>query len=160
MQNLNIICIDDQREVLASLKKDLETLKSYFDIEYCESAEEAKELIEEIDKDGNEIAVLICDHIMPESTGVDFLVEIDKDIRFSHTKKILFTGLATHKDAIMAINNADLDYYIEKPWESENLIAAVKTLITKFILERGINYSDYLPVLDQEVLYQELRNRT
>ena len=157
MEKPNIVCVDDQREVLATLKKDLEEFTELFKIEYCESAEEAFELIEEIDAEGDHLALLICDHIMPVSNGIDFLIEVDKDMRFIKTKKLLLTGLATHQDTIIAINNANIDYYVEKPWESENLIQAVKFLITKFILAVGIEYKNFLPVLDQELLYKELR---
>ena len=157
MQKPNIVCVDDQREVLATLKKDLEDFTKFFKIEYCESAEEAFDLIEEIDANGEYLALLICDHIMPVSNGIDFLIEVDKDIRFIKTRKLLLTGLATHQDTIVAINNANIDYYVEKPWESENLRNAVKYLITKYILNTGIEYKLYLPILDQELLYKELR---
>ena len=93
MQKPKIICVDDQREVLATLKKDLEEFIELFKIEYCESAEEAMELIEEIDENGDHLALLICDHIMPVSNGIDFLIEVDKDIRFTKTQKLLLTGL-------------------------------------------------------------------
>ena len=156
MQKPNIICVDDQREVLATLKKDLEEFIELFKIEYCESAEEAFELIEEIDENGDHLALLICDHIMPVSNGIDFLIEIDEDNRFTKTKKILLTGLATHQDTIVAINNASIDFYIEKPWESNNLVGAVKNLITKYILSAGIEYKDFLSILDQDFLYKEL----
>jgi two-component system, chemotaxis family, chemotaxis protein CheY len=157
MQKPNIVCVDDQREVLATLRKDLEGFVDFFKIEYCESAEEANELIEEIDDKGEHLALLICDHIMPVSTGIDFLIEVDKDIRFAKTNKLLLTGLATHQDTIVAINNANIDFYVEKPWESENLINVVKLLITKYILAAGIEYKEFLSILDQELLYKELR---
>jgi len=134
MQKPIIICVDDQREVLATLKKDLEEFIELFKIEYCESAEEANELIEEIDENGDHLVLLICDHIMPVSNGIDFLIEVDKDIRFTKTQKLLLTGLATHQDTIVAINSASIDFYVEKPWESKNLVGAVKNLIIKFRL--------------------------
>lgn len=157
MQKPNIVCVDDQREVLATLKKDLEEFVELFKIEYCESAEEANELIEEIDENGDHLALLICDHIMPVSNGIDFLIEVDKDMRFTKTKKLLLTGLATHQDTIVAINNASIDFYVEKPWESKDLVGAVKHLITKYILSSGIEYKNYLSMLDQDLLYKELR---
>jgi len=157
MQKPNIVCIDDQREVLATLKKDLEIFLNFFEIEYCESAEEAEEVIDEIDANGEHLALLICDHIMPATNGIDFLIEIDKDIRFSNTLKLLLTGLATQKETIIAINNANIDYYIEKPWEGEDLTKAVKHLATKYILASGIDYKGFLTILDQELLYKELR---
>jgi len=157
MRKPNIVCVDDQREVLATLKKDLKIFYNFFNIEYCESAEEANELIEEIDDNGENLALLVCDHIMPVSNGIDFLIEVDKDLRFAKTKKLLLTGLATHKDTIIAINNANIDYYVEKPWESEEIVNSVKNLLTKYILESGIEYKEFLSVLDQELLYKELR---
>jgi two-component system, chemotaxis family, chemotaxis protein CheY len=157
MQKPNIVCVDDQREVLATLRKDLDGFLDFFKIEYCESAEEAKEVIEEIDERGDGLALLICDHIMPVSNGIDLLIEIDRDIRFAKTMKLLLTGLATHQDTISAINNANINYYIEKPWESEELIKAVKHLLTIYILDSGIGYKNYLPILDQDLLYKELR---
>ena len=157
MNKPNIVCVDDQREVLATLKKDLEEFVEFFKIEYCESAEEANELIEEIDANGDYLTLLICDHIMPVSNGIDFLIEVDKDIRFTKTKKLLLTGLATHQDTIVAINKANIDFYVEKPWESENLVGAVKSLITKYILSVGLEYKEFLSVVDQDLLYKELR---
>ena len=157
MQKPNIVCVDDQREVLATLKKDLEEFVDFFKIEYCESAEEANELIEEIDGNGDHLALLICDHIMPVSNGIDFLIEVDKDIRFTKNKKLLLTGLATHQDTIVAINNANIDFYVEKPWDSKNLNNAVRHLITKYILVTGIEYKEFLSIMDQELLYKELR---
>ena len=52
MEKLNIICIDDQREVLATLGKDLEPLETHCEMLSCESAEEAGEVLEELDAAG------------------------------------------------------------------------------------------------------------
>jgi len=159
MQKPYIVCVDDQREVLATLRKDLEVFQNFFKLEYCESAEEARELIDEIDSDGEYLGLLICDHIMPESNGIDFLIKVDHDIRFEKTLKLLLTGLATHQDTITAINKANINHYIEKPWDSKNLVESVKRLMTKYILSSGLEYKDYLPVLDQDTLFKELRKK-
>ena len=42
MKKLNILCVDDQREVLAAIKKDLEIFTPAFTINDCESAAEAE----------------------------------------------------------------------------------------------------------------------
>lgn len=160
MATLTIVCVDDQRDVLAALRKDLTFFESAFEIIDCESAAEAAEVMDEIDANGDYVALLICDHVMPEQTGVDFLVEVQADLRFTHTRKLLLTGLATHADTIQAINQAGVDYYIEKPWEPERLVAVVKTLVTAFILRVGISYQTLLPYLDQQALYKALRTQT
>jgi two-component system chemotaxis response regulator CheY len=160
MSTINILCIDDQRDVLAALRKDLAALERKFTIHDCESADEAKELLEELDQDGEPIALLICDHLMPAKNGVDLLIEINEDDRFKNTKKLLLTGMATHKDTIEAINMANIDRYIEKPWDSEELIAIVKTLLTEYIVTTGLDYQKYLDYLDQSSLYKLLKERT
>lgn len=157
MANLNILCMDDQREVLATLKKDMGEFKSYFGLHYCESAAEAQELIEEIDSEGNAIVLIVCDHIMPGKNGIDFLIELNKDIRFKHTKKVLLTGLASHQDTIVAINKAAIHQYIEKPWNSHDLIQVARVLLTEYLVETGQDYQSYLPILDQPTLYRVMR---
>ncbi|MDX2247102.1 MAG: response regulator [Bacteroidia bacterium] len=160
MEKIYIILVEDQREVLQAVAKDMEYFEDAFMIEECESAAEALSLMENVDKKGNLVALVISDHVMPDKSGVDFLIEINNDLRFQHTRKILLTGLATHQDTIRAINHAAIDKYYEKPWKSEALIAGVKTLITGFILEKGVDYRPYLPYLDPVVLFDSLRKMT
>jgi two-component system, chemotaxis family, chemotaxis protein CheY len=158
MAKPNIICVDDQRDILATLKKELEFFREYSTIYYCESADEASEILNELDSRSEPVAVIVCDHVMPGKSGVDFLSEVYADVRFTKTKKLLLTGLATHEDTIDAINRANIDRYIGKPWETHDLINKLRVLLTEFILETGLDYNDYLPVLDQDTLYARLRS--
>lgn len=158
MEKIVIVLIEDQREVLEAIAKDLAPLEDAFMIEECDSADEAGELMENLDSEGDYVALIISDHIMPGKTGVDFLIEMNEDPRFEATKKILLTGLATHQDTINAINNAAIDRYIEKPWNAANLMNYVKELITEFILKKGIDYTPYVQHLDQTVLFNKLKN--
>ena len=157
MEKLSIICVDDQREVLAALRKDLESFTEYCTIIESESADETIEVFDEIDASGKQLALVICDHVMPGKSGIDLLVEIHQDLRYSKVKKLLLTGLATHRDTITAINEAHIDCYIEKPWDRENLIQTVKELLTQYLCESGIDYRPYLEIMDQNTLYQEIR---
>lgn len=155
---LHIICVDDQREVLSALRGDLSSLP--FALETCESAAEAQEILDEIDARGGHAAVVVCDHVMPEKSGVDWLAEVNADERFAHTRKILLTGLATHRDTIHAINEADIDLYLEKPWDADMLRAAVRRMATEYVMASGVDYSQMIGDLDQEVLYRELKGRS
>lgn len=159
MKKPDIVCVDDQREILAALKRDLAILERYFSIIVCESATEAHQVIEEIDAEGGHLALIICDQVMPGKNGVDFLIDVNEDARFAGTKKILLTGLATHQDTIVAINRAAIDQYVEKPWESEDLLDAIKVLLTRYLVGSGMDYQTFLPVLDQPTLYKELGTR-
>ncbi|WP_165311507.1 response regulator [Vibrio ziniensis] len=156
MEKLNIICVDDQREVLSAVLQDLEPLCFWLNIEDCESASEALDLMDELDSDGEHIALVISDHVMPEKTGVEFLTEISGDPRFTHTKKVLLTGQATHSDTINAINSAGINRYFEKPWGTSELIECVRTLVTEYIFDIGLDYTEWQSDLDQSVLLKKL----
>ncbi|MEM1135360.1 MAG: response regulator [Bacteroidota bacterium] len=159
MSHIYIICVDDQREVLTTVSKDLAIFEPQIKFEECESAMETMEVLDEIDSQGDYVAVIISDHVMPGKNGVELLTDIKKDLRFSKVKKILLTGLATHQDTITAINTAGIDRYLEKPWKAEELQKNVRELLTVFILDVGINYEKYLNILDQPTLLERLRKR-
>lgn len=156
MDKLNVICVDDQREVLSAVLQDLEPLSDWLNIEDCESADEVLELMDELDAEGERIAVLVSDHVMPGKTGVELLSEVSRDRRFLLTKKILLTGQATHTDTINAINAAGINQYFEKPWQAEVLVAAIRRLVTEYIFDVGLDYTPYHAHLDQEVLLAKL----
>ena len=157
MENITILCVDDQAEVLDAVVRDLRPLQKFFRVEEAGSAEEAKKIIDETVRSGDYVGLVISDHVMPGETGVELLGTIFRDDRFSDTKKILLTGQANHADTIRAINEARIDNYFEKPWKPEDLVATAKKLLTRFILKKGIDYKDYMPILDQATLLENLR---
>lgn len=159
MNKLTIIYVDDQRQILSTLSKDLEIFSDYINLEECESAIEAKEIMEQVDAEGDMVAIIISDHIMPQKTGIEFLTEVHQDSRFISTKKILLTGEATHDDTIVAVNNAKIQRYIKKPWETGEVQEVVKRQLTHYILEKGIDYMPYMPILDSKVLLETLSKR-
>ena len=131
MEKINVICVDDQREVLSAVVQDLTPLEDWLEIEDCESAEEALELIDDLDAKGEHIALIISDHVMPGKSGVELLTEISEDRRFTHTKKVLLTGQATHQDTISAINKARIESYLEKPWKGTELVDCTRRVVTE-----------------------------
>ena len=157
MEKITILCVDDQAEVLDSVVRDLRPLQAFFRVEEAGSAEEAKKILDETSRSGDFVGLVISDHVMPGETGVELLGAVYRDDRFADTKKILLTGQANHADTIRAINEARIDNYFEKPWKPEDLVATAKKLLTQFILKKGIDYKDFMPVLDQAVLLENLR---
>ena len=139
MEKINIICVDDQQEVLDSVMRDLRPLGDLIRLEEASSAAECLDLVEQIDEDGDHIAVIISDQVMPGEQGTDLLRKITTDGRFNKTRKVLLTGQATHADTINAINEGGIDNYVEKPWQPEHLLNVVKRLLTLYILDSGID---------------------
>ncbi len=147
-----IICVDDQREVLAALYEELDSIKGVRVVD-CESADEALEQIHELLDGGEWIALVVCDQIMPGTKGVEFLSYLKANQIVPGLKTVLLTGLATQEDTIRAINQARVSHYIAKPWDSEYLLKTVKSLLTEWILEAGLNHQDYPDLIEPDTLY-------
>ncbi len=160
MNNLYIICIDDQPEVLNALEQDLSLFEEKMNVEICDTGAEAIDLMDEIDGAGDFVALIISDQVMPQMTGVDLLAKVTNDGRFDDTQKILLTGLATHEATIEAINSGHIHQYIGKPWKRDHLENIVKQSLTKFVVAKGIEYQPFLELLDQETLYKVIRRAT
>ncbi len=156
METINIICVDDQPEVLDSVMRDLRPLAPHVRLEDATSVEECKALVEQIDADGDHIALIISDQVMPEASGVELLRAIAADRRFAKTRKVLLTGQASHADTIEAINDGHIDNYVEKPWQPEKLLSIVKRLLTLYVLDAGLETAPLMPVLDQPTLISKL----
>lgn len=156
METINIICVDDQQEVLDSVMRDLRPLTPLVRLEEASGSVDCLKLMDQIDEDGDHIAIVISDQVMPGETGTDLLRKVTKDPRFSKTRKVLLTGQATHADTINAINDGHIDNYVEKPWQPERLLTIVKRLLTIYLLENGLDYHPYMSILDNETLFSRL----
>jgi two-component system sensor histidine kinase ChiS len=137
MSKLVILCIDDEKMVLDSLKEQLRSgLDSSYLIEMAESAEEALEIIEEITEDRHDLSVVICDQIMPGLKGDEFLKIVHE--RSSNTLKILLTGQADALAVGNAVNYANLYRYIAKPWQATDLILTVKEALRSYVQDKKL----------------------
>ena len=154
-----ILCIDDQRDVLAALKHDLACFEDKFDIVTGESAREAFELLDEFEANERMVFLIICDHIMPGKNGVMMLSELEHGGRFPIVRKLLLTGLASHQDTIEAINKAMIDCYIEKPWKQDELIGHVKCLLTRAVMDRFLDHTKFSPHMDTAIVFEHMRSR-
>ena len=115
---LTILSLEDEADVRDALERDLEQFWDKIRLEVAEDVDDAWAVIDEIVEDGDELALVLSDHRLPGKSGVDFLVELMKDDRFSATRTVLVTGQADQSDTIRAVNHAGLDYYIGKPCAS------------------------------------------
>ncbi len=117
-----ILCVDDEKMILVSLK---EQLKRYFgdecSIETVESGEEALEVLEELSAEQTELPIVIADQIMPGMKGDDLLIHIHQLL--PRTLKILLTGQANADAVGNVVNYAQLYRYIAKPWEEADFKA-------------------------------------
>ncbi|MDC1067583.1 response regulator [Candidatus Kapabacteria bacterium] len=132
-----IICVDDEKIILDSLKLELSsTFRDLVEIEVAESADEALEIIEEETENGREIPIIISDYVMPGMKGDEFLINCSKTL--PKTKRILLTGQATAEGVGNAVINAGLYRFISKPWEKEDLELTISEAFRSFYKDKKI----------------------
>jgi len=111
-----IFAIDDDPQVIRAIARDLRReYKKDYRILSTDSFQEALQSLEELKKQGEEVAIFLSDQRMPEMLGVEFLQQA-KDF-YPKSKKVLLTAYSDIDAAIKAINDVQLDYYLTKPWD-------------------------------------------
>lgn len=134
MKRYVILCVDDEREVLDALVADLGPFETLgFRIEAASSVAEARQISDSLGED--QLALVLCDHLMPGELGVDYLVSLSRRHATRRTRKVLVTGQAGLQDTVRAVNEAGLDHYIAKPWTAEVLRSVARKLLTDFVID-------------------------
>ena len=81
---------------------------------------------------------------------MDFLVDMANHPHLHQTRKVLVTGQADLDDTVRAINDAQLDHYIAKPWSAEELMSAARTQLTDYVEACGLSPIAYMKILDEQ----------
>ena len=98
-----IILIDDDEQVLAALQRDIRSAyRNDYKVAATSSATEALDLIKELKRKHESVALIISDQRMPEMEGVDLLESAN--LIFPEAKKILITAYSDLEAVIKAIN--------------------------------------------------------
>ena len=122
-----VLCVDDEISILKSLQRML--MAAGFDVVTVTGGEQGLLLL-----DKQEFAVIISDMRMPGMTGAEFLRCAAE--RCPDSQRLLLTGYADIDSTIMAINQGQIQRYIQKPWRNEELIVQVRESAEKFLLVR------------------------
>jgi thioredoxin reductase (NADPH) len=126
-----ILAVDDEPAVLAAVARDLRRgFGERFRILRAGSGADALELLREVRRRGDQVALLIADQRMPGMEGTEYLVQARTLV--PDAKRVLLTAYADTEAAIAAINEVALDYYLLKPWDppEEQLFPVVEDLLT------------------------------
>lgn len=121
-----IVCVDDEKIVLDSLKAQIKKrFGSQYLYEFAESADEALEVIEELNEDGVEIFMIVSDWLMPNMKGDELLIQIHE--KFPRIVKVMLTGQADDEAIERARSGANLYRCLHKPWSEAILIETIET---------------------------------
>ncbi len=156
---LAVLVLEDEPEVRAALLRDLAAFDPPVRVEPAENVEDARAVLRELAAVGDALALVLADHRLPGTTGVELLVELHGDPEHSSARKVLVTGQADQQDTIRAVNEAGLDRYVTKPWDAEELVALVRSELTSFVLAEDLDPLPYLPALDAARGMPALRGR-
>jgi two-component system probable response regulator PhcQ len=103
---------------------DEEKARKYFRMAFARdfrvlTAESVNEALGILEREGEDIAVLITDQRMPGQQGVDLLRRVRSD--WPGVVRMLTTAYSDLDDAIAAVNRGEILRYITKPWDLEQL---------------------------------------
>jgi response regulator RpfG family c-di-GMP phosphodiesterase len=129
-----VLLLDDEVMVATTLKSLLQLETSYRILSFSEPGKALTALEQE------PVDVIVSDFMMPGMDGITFLKRA-RELRPVATR-VLLTGYADKENAIRAINEAGLYYYLEKPWDNEHL---------KLIIRNGVERSALFNELDARV---------
>lgn len=126
MSKSAIICVDDEALVLDSLEIELKkAFNGNYHFETAENADEALEIIEELQEELIEIVVIVSDWLMPGLKGDEFLIEVHK--KYPNIIKIMLTGQADNAAIERAKIQDNLHHCLQKPWNARDLIETIKS---------------------------------
>jgi CheY-like chemotaxis protein len=119
-----ILLVDDEKTVLDSLGAQLERMfGDACDCEVAESADEAWEVLEEVDGAGPKVIVVVSDWLMPGQRGDEFLAAVRA--KFPRIGRILLTGHADTAALDHARDVAKVHSILFKPWQADVLRDAI-----------------------------------
>lgn len=127
-----ILLIDDEPMITTTLSTLIEMMLDYEVITY----NSPKALIESGILESEKIDLVISDFIMPYMNGLDLLSVIKE--KQPNIVPILLTGYSDKESAIKSINELGLYYYLEKPWDNNELIKVIQNGIEKAKLEKEL----------------------
>ncbi len=124
MEKKTILCVDDEKAILSSLKSQLRSaLGSQFNIEAADSPSEGLEIVEDYSKEGG-IHIIVSDWLMPGMKGDEFLAEVHE--KYPGIVNIILSGQVDEETISSAFEKANLFKCLKKPWKREELLTVVR----------------------------------
>ena len=124
------LCVDDERMVLDSLRTQLAAaFGDAYIYERAEDAEEALDVINDLNEEGTSVILIISDWLMPGIRGDELLIEIHKN--YPNVIKIMLTGQADEVAIDRVQKQANLHSCLSKPWLESDLLETIKSGLSK-----------------------------
>ncbi len=125
-KKIKILYVDDEVHNLQAFKA---TFRRQYHVFTAPSGSEGLEIFKK-----EELNIILTDQRMPEMTGIEFLVEVQKIN--PEPIRILITGYSDINAVIDAINKGQVYRYLNKPWQEDELKATIEMAYEVFRLRR------------------------
>lgn len=120
-----IVCVDDELSILKSLETELlEAFEDKYIYEFAERADEALEIIDELEGEGTKIFIVVSDWLMPGIKGDEFLIQVHN--KYPKIIKVMLTGQADRVSVERVKKEANLYCYLTKPWNHQELVSTIE----------------------------------
>jgi thioredoxin reductase (NADPH) len=111
-----LMAVDDDGPVLTAVERDLRArYAEHYQVYTASSGEQALDLLRRLRLREDPVALLLVDQRMPGMSGVELLAAARK--LHPDARRVLLTAYADTDAAIRAINDADVQHYLLKPWD-------------------------------------------
>lgn len=128
MSESAILCVDDEVVILDSLKEQLKRkFGDRFIYEVAESADEAWEVIKELQEEEIQVIAIVSDWLMPGIKGDEFLIQIHQ--QFPKLITVMLTGQADEAAIQRAKEQANLHACLYKPWTEQELTQIITSAL-------------------------------
>ena len=126
--NTAILCVDDEKLVLDSLRIQLARHYSQQHVlEFAQDANEGLEVIAYLANLGIRIVLVISDWMMPGMHGDEFLKKVRE--QYPNMNTMILTGQADEQKMLDLQHQHITNAIINKPWTELELIATIETLL-------------------------------
>ncbi|MCW5910056.1 MAG: response regulator [Cyclobacteriaceae bacterium] len=159
MNKYVILCVDDEKMVLSSIRQQLRAnFGNELIVEVAESGEEALTLIQDLEEQQMEVPVIICDQIMPGMKGDRVIIETYK--KNPKTLSVLLTGQADAASVGNIINQSSLFRYISKPWDETDLTLTIREALRSYQQDKTLEEQNEILTQLNESLERKVQERT
>ena len=136
-----LLIVDDEPDVCDSVH---DLLRREFRVLKAHSGAEGYRVMQD-----EEVHIIMTDQRMPQITGVELLTRVKS--KNPEAVRMLFTGYADLESIIAAINQGHIFQFLKKPWQAEELEAAVRQAAREYDRLSGVD-------ADGDQLRDELAN--
>jgi putative nucleotidyltransferase with HDIG domain len=124
VKSITVLLVDDEENILRAIQRLL--MDEDFEIETATSGEAALEKLKGL----QDVGLIVSDQRMPGMNGAEFL---GRSQEFApNAQRILLTGYSDINATIEAINKGGAGRYLSKPWDDDELIAAIRDALVLY----------------------------